>query len=1180
MRVIKRGGDYENVSFDKVLNRIRVLAADDVSVDICEIAQKVCGRIFDGVRTSDLDELAAQLCSSMMVIHPDYGKLASRIIISNHHKNTSPSFSETIHVLYHNFDVDGRQCPIVSQELYEIVQQHKEKLNSYIDYTRDYAFDYFGFKTLERSYLLRSGGRIIERPQHMWMRVAIGIHGGDIKDALQTYDMLSNKFFTHATPTLFNAGTPRPQNSSCFLLSMKEDSVAGIFDSLKEVAMISKHAGGIGIHIHQIRARGSMIRGNNGVASGIVPMLRVYNNTARYVDQAGKRLGSIACFCENTEVFTVNEGIKPIQDVKIGDLVITHKNRVRPVSQVHKNPLNNRKIYKLEVEKTKPIYVTGNHKFWSFSTKSSTTEPEPAWNSVEDLNGLLVDHYACYVLHSFLDNESLTNQQLKILNITETDRTDEYVYTLGVEEDHSYTVEGLLVENCYLEPWHADVESFLELRKNHGNEEDRCRDLFLALWVPDLFMKRVRENLDWSLMCPDRCRGLSDVWGEEFEKLYENYEKQGMFVRQVKAQDLWFKILESQIETGVPYICYKDAGNAKSNQQNIGTIKSSNLCVAPETMILTEGGYFPIAQLKDQKLRVWNGEEFSMTTVKQTGVQQKLLRVSFSNGMEIRCTPYHKFYIQRKDGKVDTLEAKDLTKGDTIPPYQIPILRDLHGSIEDVVVPINSDFETRLTWLDCYFAVTHHKEGEIVIENKDFLTQIFFMLQTMGVGAQVTDVGDGMYKLVMDMEAVHSCDKDHRTETVMMRDVVVTSIKDLGEEDDTYCFNEPIRHSGVFNGILTSNCTEIFEVSTPEEIAVCNLASLCLPTYVEKNKFNFEKLHDATKVVTKNLNKIIDRNFYPLENAKTSNLRHRPIGIGVQGLADVFMMMRMPYESEEAMALNRHIFETIYHGALECSMELSKRRQETIQSGDPDKIKLLLRNEYELGLTSYPGAYSTFDGSPASKGILQFDMWGIKPTMYEWDKLKEDIKLYGIRNSLLLAPMPTASTAQIMGFNESFEPITNNIFKRKTLSGEFIMVNKYLITDLTQLGLWDKEMKDRIILHDGSVQNIPEIPEKLRALYKTVWEIKQKCVLDMAADRGAFICQSQSLNIFMEDPDFKKLTSMHFYGWQKGLKTGSYYLRTRPKAKTQQFTIEPEFAKQNKKKVVVCDEEVCMSCSA
>lgn len=803
MRVSKRNGEYEDISFDKVLIRLKNLSTD-LKIDVSEITQKVCTRIYDGVKTCELDELAAYLCTSMSIENPEYSTLASRIIISNHHKNTSPSFSETIQILYNNKDVHDNPSPLVSDELYDIVNKNKEKLNTYIDYQRDYLFDYFGFKTLERAYLMRIGKKVIERPQHMWMRVAIGIHGADIKEVLNTYDLMSKKYFTHATPTLFNAGTNRPQLSSCFLCSVNDDSVAGIFDSLKEIALISKYAGGIGLHIHQIRAKGSHIRGTNGTSNGIIPMLRVFNNTARYIDQAGKRLGSIA---------------------------------------------------------------------------------------------------------------------------------------------------------VYLETWHSDIEAFLELKKNHGSEEDRCRDLFLALWVSDLFMERVKTNQKWSLMCPDQCRGLSDVYGQKFVELYEKYEKEGKYIKQINAQDLWFKILEAQIEQGVPYILYKDAANKKSNQKNLGTIKSSNLCA------------------------------------------------------------------------------------------------------------------------------------------------------------------------------------------------------------------------------------EVLIYSSAEETGVCNLASICLPTYIENGVFNFEKLHEVTKVITKNLNKVIDRNFYPVEKARVSNLRHRPIGIGVQGLADVFIMLRHAFESKEAKQLNKDIFETIYHAATEASMELSKKRASTIRdimSGELEDDLNKYVNEFEKDIidTKYSGAYSSFEGSPISQGLFQFDLWEAQPSIrYDWDKLRDDIKTYGIRNSLLISPMPTASTSQIMGFNESFEPFTNNIFQRKTLSGEFIVINKYLIADLIERGLWNKEMKDTIILHEGSIQNIPEIDDEMKSIYKTTWEIKQRAVIDMSADRGKYICQTQSLNIFMEEPDFQKLSSMHFYAHSKGLKTGSYYLRTRPRAKTQQFTIDPEFAKKKKR----CMEEngdVCTMCSA
>lgn len=759
MFVTKRDGKQEQVSFDKVLNRIALLCNHPTRindhVNPYEIAQKVCSRIFNGVLTSQLDELAAQLCSSMMVDDPDYGVLATRIIVSNHHKNTLDSFSENVKNLH------GNAIKLISDSIVDIVSDPilALKIDSSIDYDRDYSFDYFGFKTLEKAYLLKINGVVAERPQQMFMRVALGIHGRDVNRALETYNLMSQKYFIHATPTLFNAGTPHPQNSSCYLLNLESDSIEGIYNSLKECALISKYAGGIGMHIHHVRSKNSVIRGTNGQSTGTIPMLRVFNATARYVNQSGRRNGSIAVF---------------------------------------------------------------------------------------------------------------------------------------------------------LEPWHADIESFLDLRKNFGNEEERARDLFPSMWIPDLFMERVKVDGYWSLMCPDQCPGLSDVHGKEFKELYEKYEAQDKIVKRVRAQDIWRRILESQIETGVPYIGFKDHVNAKSNQMNLGTIKSSNLCM------------------------------------------------------------------------------------------------------------------------------------------------------------------------------------------------------------------------------------EICEFSSPDEIAVCNLASVCLPRFVSTDGgggFNFEKLHEIVKVMTRNLDRIIDVNFYPLEKAERSNKRHRPLGIGVQGLADTFMQLRMPFESPEASRLNVMIFETIYHAALEASMELAT----------------------ELG------AYETFEGSPASQGRLQFDLWrdqghfeGDKADeRYDWAALKEKIKTNGLRNSLLVAPMPTASTSQILGATECFEPITSNMYKRKTLAGEFIIINRYLVRDLQELGLWDQDMKVKIMLGEGSVQAIKEIPVELREIYKTAWEMNMKSLINMAADRGPYICQSQSLNLFVETPDFQKLTSMHFYSWKRGLKTGIYYLRSRAKAKTQQFTIDP-----------------------
>ncbi|MES2587968.1 MAG: ribonucleoside-diphosphate reductase subunit alpha [Bacteroidota bacterium] len=752
MYVVKRDGRKEAVKFDKITARIiKMCYGLDPLVSPEAVAMKVIEGIYDGVTTSDLDNLAAETAASKTIDHPDYALLASRIAVSNLHKDTKKSFSEVMDDLYNYVDpITGQNASLLAEDVYQVVQENRDALDSSIIYDRDFRYDYFGFKTLSRSYLLKLNGNIAERPQQMLMRVSLGIHKNDIQSAIKTYNLMSEGWFTHATPTLFNAGTPKPQMSSCFLLTMKEDSIAGIYNTLTSCAQISQSAGGIGLALHDIRAKGSYIKGTNGTSNGIVPMLRVFNDTARYVDQGGgKRKGSFA---------------------------------------------------------------------------------------------------------------------------------------------------------MYIEPWHADVFDFLDLKKNHGKEESRARDLFYALWIPDLFMKRVEENGDWTLMCPHECPGLSDSHSEAFEALYTKYEKEGKGRKTIKAQDLWFKILESQIETGTPYMLYKDAANAKSNQQNLGTIKSSNLC------------------------------------------------------------------------------------------------------------------------------------------------------------------------------------------------------------------------------------TEIIEYTAPDEIAVCNLASLALPKYVtEDGKFDHNKLFEVTYQATINLNRIIDGNYYPVEEARKSNMRHRPIGLGVQGLADTFIMMRFPFESEEARQLNREIFETIYYAAMTASKDLAK----------------------------VEGAYETFAGSPVSKGIFQYDMWGVTPSSrWEWDVLKEEVKEFGVRNSLLVAPMPTASTAQILGNNECFEPYTSNIYTRRVLSGEFIIVNKHLLKDLVKEGLWNKEMRQKLMVSNGSVQSIPEIPTHLKELYKTAWEISQKAIIELASDRGAYICQSQSLNIFMENANFGKLTSMHFYGWKKGLKTGMYYLRTKAATDAIKFTVD------------------------
>ena len=781
MQVVKRDSRTEPVQFDKITARIKKLCYElHESVDPAKVAMRVIEGVYDGVTTTELDNLAAEVAATNAVTHPDYASLASRIAISNLHKATKKSFAETMEDLYTYVDpITGENASLIANDVIDIIRENAEFLDSQIIYDRDFNYDYFGFKTLERSYLLKINNEIVERPQHMLMRVAVGIHKDDLDAVVDTYNGLSEGWFTHATPTLFNSGTPKPQMSSCFLLTTQEDSISGIYDTLKQCAKISQNAGGIGLAIHDIRATGSYIKGTNGSSNGIVPMLRVFNDTARYVDQGGgKRKGSFA---------------------------------------------------------------------------------------------------------------------------------------------------------IYIEPWHADIHDFLDLKKNHGKEEQRARDLFYALWIPDLFMKRVEENGDWTLMCPNECRGLADNHGAAFEKLYTKYEAEGRGRKTIKAQDLWFKILESQIETGTPYMLYKDAANGKSNQQNLGTIRSSNLC------------------------------------------------------------------------------------------------------------------------------------------------------------------------------------------------------------------------------------TEIIEYTAPDEVAVCNLASIALPKYVNNGEFDHEKLFQVTYQATVNLNRIIDRNYYPIPEARNSNMRHRPIGLGVQGLADVFILMRHPFDSDEARALNREIFETIYYAACTASKDLAKEE----------------------------GAYETFKGSPASEGRLQFDLWGVTPTdRWEWDVLKDEIKEHGMRNSLLLAPMPTASTAQILGNNECFEPYTSNIYTRRTLSGEFIIVNKHLLRDLTKLGLWDDDMKNRIISANGSIQNINEIPDNLKALYRTAWEIPQRALIDMSADRGAYICQSQSLNVFMENVTTAKLTSMHFYAWKQGLKTGMYYLRTKAATDAIKFTVDKKYktapqteAPRKSIQEMTDEEQAAMACS-
>jgi len=963
MRVRKRDQTLEDVSFDKVVRRIKHFCDDLVVIDPHAIAQKICSRIYDEVDTCKLDELASEISSSLATVHPDYSTLAARIIISNHQKNTLASFSATMEVLATN------AAPIVSQALIDVVRSHASRIDAEVRADRDFAFDYFGFKTLERSYLLKVGSKVVERPQYMWMRVALGIHAAagaatseaDLATAFETYHLMSTRMYTHATPTLFNAGTPRAGLSSCFLMGV-DDSIDGIYKNLGDGARISKYSGGIGLHVHNIRGNGSIIRGTNGQGSGIVPMLRVYNATFRYCNQGGKRNGSAA---------------------------------------------------------------------------------------------------------------------------------------------------------IYLEPWHTDVFDFIALRRNTGSEEERCRDLFLALWIPDLFMERVKSGGDWSLFCPDEARGLSDVHGDVFVALYERYEREGLARRVVKAQELWQEVVRSQIETGVPYMLYKDKCQ-RVNQSNLGIIRSSNLCVAPETEILTRDGYKAIGGLKDVAVDVWNGKEWSSVVVRQTGTDQSLLDVTFMNGKYIACTPYHKFYI---------------TDGDTGVEHEVRACELRAG----------------------------------------MLTKVVCILENGVIASTVT---------------------------------AVATVVDAGRRDDTFCFDEPLAHRGVFNGILTGNCSEILLYSDPTEYGVCNLASIVLPSYVKMVDgaavYDFDLLHSVAKKVTRSMERVIDVNYYSCPETLKSNMRHRPIGIGIQGLADVYILMRLPFESDAALALNRDIMETIYHATLEASMELAREREAALEVTDDVArmvgvassamlreaagIRVPLTAE-EAALTKWRGAYATFGGSPASRGVLQFDMWGATPSgRYDWAGLKSLIMTHGMRHSMLVALMPTASTSQIMGYTESFEAITSNFMVRRTLAGEFIIVNKYLVRDLMTLGLWNTTMKDRILAGNGSVQGIDEIPEDIRALYKTVWEIKQRVLIDQSAARGPYVCHTQSLNLYMEDPDLAKITNMHFYGWRQGLKTGMYYLRTRPRAKTMSFTLDPALlAKKAPEAEAACrrdDPEGCVMCSA
>lgn len=1042
MEVIKRDGRHEKVSFDKITSRISGMCKKLrlTRVDPIKVAIETIEGMYNGITTEKLDLFAANKCAERILDDPEYNILGAGICVSNIHKTTSDDFMEITMKLYYNVDRAGRLNPLVTNEYVNIVKNNITRIQASLDYERDYLFDFFSVKTMEKAYLIRllnekiksdaedtdttnqtkkktkqeskketinleneimmrrKYGRIVERPQHMFMRVAIGIHMSDIDGAFETYNLMSNKYFTHASPTLYNAGTKYPQLSSCFLLNMS-DSIDGIFETVTDVAKISKRAGGIGITLSNIRAKGSLIRGTNGNSDGIIPLAKLLNQEARYVNQGGRRKGAIA---------------------------------------------------------------------------------------------------------------------------------------------------------LYIEPWHADVYEFCELRKNTGAEELRARDIFMALWIPDLFMKRVSEGGNWSLMCPDECPGLTTSYGEEFEKLYERYESEGRARRVVKADDLLFHIMEAQIETGMPYMSYKDNVNHKSNQKNVGVVQCSNLCVSGDTKILTDKGHKTIEDLVDQMINVWNGEEWSETTVVQTGVNQDLVAVELSNGVTIKCTPYHKFYVDYY-GVVEK-RASELKPGHKLIDYKLP---PIIGHVDNhEFTNVHMPFNERVTWLDALITKHGYKKGNTIIfkadraDLNDDLPKLRLMLQTFGINTVINHLKTLGYYLSLD-----SWDVDHLRSIGCLfskfditleefpsdKSIKVTSVTKLDKKEDTFCFEEPKRHMGIFNGVLTGQCSEIVEYTSKDEIAVCNLASICLHQFIDtietkdgepKLVYNYQKLYEVAKVATRNLNKIIDINHYPVEKAKRSNLKHRPIGVGVQGLADVYCIFGLPFDSEEAQIINKKIFETIYFGCCEASMELSK----------------------------IYGPYESYEGSPFSKGQLQWHLWGLTRDDllmdWDWSGLIGNIMKYGMRNSLLTALMPTASTSQIMMSNECHEPYTSNLYTRSTLAGEFIVVNRHLIETLIKEGLWTEELKEELLHDGGSIQKIQEIPDHIKRIYKTAFEMKTRPILDQSIGRGPFIDQTQSLNLFSNNPNFNMLRMTHIYGWKKGLKTGLYYLRSKPAVNALDFGLE------------------------
>jgi ribonucleoside-diphosphate reductase alpha chain len=1135
-QVINRNGKSVPLDFNKILLRLTTLKErkPELLVNVGLIAQNTIKLMANNITTIELDNISANFCASMITNHPDYGTLAARIEIDNLHRETLDDYYQTV-LNINDYFINGIHNTILDEKVVNFAFKYQSDINKIINYENDYNFTYFGIKTLKKAYLLKhitnNKNKILERPQHMYMRVSIGINLNKISEdgstdattlneIYETYEKLSNNEYIHATPTLFNAGTKRQSLSSCFLLNV-DDDLDGIYKTLSDTAKISKWSGGIGIHVSQVRAKDSIIHSTNGKSEGIVPMLKVYNDSALYVSQGGgKRKGSTA---------------------------------------------------------------------------------------------------------------------------------------------------------VYLEEWHADIEGFLDLKKPIGDEMLRARDLFLALWISDLFMKRLEhaiktnEEVMWSLFCPNKAKGLPDVYGEDFEKLYIDYENKKMYNKQISIIKLWKHILEVQQESGTPYIMFKDAVNRKNNQNNLGTIKSSNLCVKGDTLVLTKEGYYPIKDLANKNVEIWNGNEFSLSPVRKTGENQQLLKIITDDGCILECTKYHKFHIVSgsRNTKYIIKDANELKNGDRLIKCNFPVLKgnidydfespythgiycgdgsnyklknsiqpfiDLYHEKQDLLqyldydrvlthnetknstriilnntlnskfdVPIYASLDNKLKWLAGYIdangTICKNQDSrciQVACIHKDFLYKVKLLCNTLGLNPKITKNINAGERMMSDNKGLgemklYNCKEVYRllfntldtyklynelqipTKRVLndistppQRDarkfVRIQSIEEVKGLHDTYCFNEPKNHTGIFNGIITGNCAEINIYTDKDNIGVCNLASIALPKFVEYDEnnnpyYNYKKLYEIVRIATRNLNKVIDNNVYPVKEGEYSDSLNRPIAIGVQGLADVFFKFKVPFTSDKAKEINKLIAETMYYAALSESNEMARNLHTT---------------------------YKNYSTSMSAKGILQYDLWGVTPsTLWNWAELKEKIKYFGLYNSLLIALMPTASTSQILGNYEMFEPITSNMFIRSTLSGTFQIINKYLINDLMELNLWNDTMKQKIIANDGSVQNIPEIPKNIREIYKTVWELKQRDLIDMDRDRGAYVCHSSSSNRYVKNPTDNKLTSMHMYSWKVGLKTGCYYLRSLSDISAVKFNVDVKILKQakenqNKKEI----EEECTVCSA